>query len=515
MNGRHLRSLAWTRSPRKRKRATTDLSDPSSHGGQKQARVRTTSRILNAQKEGHTDTRSEIATPGDGPQSMSVVTQEMESSALGPCNLLIHNLYLLQEVVARRHSDPKELATALCTVSACICKLILAMQSSKDAQDAGPSPANGSGMRRHEGSAAFPKPLEDVNTTILAIRQAFPSLLRGLHRLNNLPGGPQARGQVIWNLSKIFDSLLEKIYSLSTVHSSQRPKTAPRVPKSCTNTQLSVTTSPEETQSRSKTRTPCQACRRRHRKCDGRVPTCRNCENWRMQCKRDTQPASGNTTSSKSSPSITTTPESALALCELATTMMRCLDATIPSHTDVLEGFLFLLLKRVGEALKVFVFEDGIIQDAEVDATGSIAPKETPTNHQAIQAQAPCLIYLLEEAKSITLTLNSQPHAIPTFTQLLQQSRTSSSTPSTMNLSNHAQIRLQHTLLTAVFGNQTTSDFQATFTPPDTPIGESMAAKSGEGIRPEGVKDWFKQEVWRIIGWDALRQAIQLGEDKR
>lgn len=195
--------------------------------------------------------------------------------------------------------------------------------------------------------------------------------------------------------------------------------------------------------------------------------------------------------------------------------MMRCLDVTIPSHTEVLDGFLFLLLKRVGEALKVFVFEDGIIQELEVDDIKSTAPKETATNHQAIQAQAPCLIYLLEEAKSITLTLNSQPHAIPTFTRLPQQSRTSSSPPSTMNFSNHAQIRLQHTLLTAVFGDQTRSDFQATFTPPDTPIGENITARSSEGIRAEGVRDWFKQEVWRIIGWDALKQTIQLGEDKR
>ena len=42
-----------------------------------------------------------------------------------------------------------------------------------------------------------------------------------------------------------------------------------------------------------------------------------------------------------------------------------------------------------------------------------------------------------------------------------------------------------------------------------------MTAKFSEEIRAEGVKDWFKQEVWRIVGWDALKRAIQLGEDKR
>ena len=42
-----------------------------------------------------------------------------------------------------------------------------------------------------------------------------------------------------------------------------------------------------------------------------------------------------------------------------------------------------------------------------------------------------------------------------------------------------------------------------------------MTAKFSEGIRTEGVRDWFKQEVWRIVGWDALKRAIQLGEDKR
>ena len=513
-DGTILRTLAWTRSPRKRKRTTTDLVEASSQEGQKRARVRTTPTISSAQKVGRTGTRLEIATSENALQEVSVLTEEIEGSALRPCNHLIHNLYLLQQVVAHSDPDHKELTTALCGVSASICKLILATHSSKNVQIAGPSPVNESEIREHDRSAALPGPFEDVKATVLAIRRAFPSLLEGLHRLNSLPSSTQARGQVIWSLTKIFDVLLEQIDSLCTVHSPQLPKVAPRVSKSRTKTQVLVTAT-QETQSRPKTRTPCQACRSRHRKCDGRVPTCRNCENWRTQCKRDTHPDSGNATSSKSSPSITSPPESALRLCELAKTMMKCLDVAIPSHTEVLEGCLFLLLKRVGEALKVFVFEDGIIQDLQVDAIRSTAAKETATNHQAVQAQAPCLIYLLEEAKSITLTLNSQPHSTPIFTELPQQSRTLSSTLSTTNLSNHAQIRLQHTLLTAVFGDQTRSDFQATFIPPDTPIGESMTAKFSECTRGEGIRDWFKQEVWRIIGWDALRLAIQLGEEKR
>ena len=460
------------------------------------------------------DTRLEIETSEDAFQEVSVVTEGIERSALRPCNLLIHNLYLLQDVMAQRSSDHKELATVLCGVSAGICKLILAIHSSKDIKDAESSLVNESKIREHDGSAALSRPSEDVKATVLAIRRAFPNLLEGLHRLNSLPGGPQARGQVIWSLTRIFDVLLEQIYSLSTVRPPQPPKTAPRVPKSRTKTQVLVTAA-QETQSRPKIRTPCQACRSRHRKCDDRVPTCRNCESWRTQCKRDIHPISGNATSSKSSSPITSPPESVLTLCELVTTMMRCLDVTIPSHTEVLEGFLFLLLKRVGQALKVFVFDNGILQEPEVDGIGSTTPKGTATNHQAIQAQAPCLVYLLEQAQLFTINLNFQPQAIPNSTELPQKPRTPSSTPSTMTLSNHAQIRLQHTLLTAVFGNQTRSDFQAAFTAPTTPIGEIMTAKFGEGIRAEGVQDWFKQEVWRIIGWDALKRAIQLGEDTR
>ncbi len=504
-----------TRSPRKRKRTATDLAEASSHGGQKQARIWTTSTISSAQKEGHTDSRLELGTSADSLREMSVVIERIESSALRPCNPLIHSLYLLQGALARRNPDPKELATALCGVSASICKLILVMHSSKDMQNAKQSPVQESEVRKHGGSAALSTPSEDFKTTLLAIRQAFPNLLEGLHRLDNLPGCPQARGQVVWSLTKIFEGLLEQIYSLSTVHASQPPKSAPRVSKSRTETRLLITATPEETQSRPKTRVPCQACRKRHRKCDGRVPTCRNCECWKTQCKRDIHPSSGNASLSKSPPPFTTPPESAVTLCELTITMMRCLDVTIPSHMEVLEGFLFLLLKRVGQALKVFVFEDGILQDLEFDGVGSTAPNGTATNHQVIEAQAPCLIYLLEQAQSFTLTLNFQPQAIPNSGELPQKPTTPSSTPSSTTLSNHAHIRLQHTLLTAVFGDQKRSDFQAAFTPPNAPIGENMTAKFSEEIRAEGVRDWFKQEVWRIIGWDALKRAIQLGEDKR
>ena len=471
--------------------------------------------MSSAQKESHMDNRLELGISEDSLRAISVATESIERSALRPCNPLIHNLYLLQDVLAQRDSDPKELATALRGVSASICKLISAMHRSKDVQNGRPSPVNKSDVRKQDGSEALSSLCEDVKTTLHAIRQAFPSLLEGLHRLSNLPGGSQARGQVVWSLINIFDCVLEQIYSLSTVHASQPPKTTPRISKSCTKTQRLVSAKPEDAQSRTKTRTPCQACRKRHRKCDGRVPTCRNCEYWNTQCKRDILPSSGDATSSKSPPSFTTPAESALALCELTITMMRCLDVTIPSHTEVLEGFLFLLLKRVGQALTVFVFEDGILQDPDLIDIGSTPPNGTAANHQVAEAQAPCLIYLLEQAQSLTLPLNLQPQAISTSTELPQKPATPSSTPSNTTLSNHAHIRLQHTLLTAVFGEQTRSDFQAAFTLPNAPIGENMTAKFSEGIRAEGVRDWFKQEVWRIIGWDALKRAIRSGEDKR
>ena len=505
-----LRTLASTRSPRKRKRAATDFAEASSDGSQKQAKVRTTSALTSAQKEDHTDSRLEVATSKDCLRGMSVLTEGIESSALRPCNLLIRNLYLLQEVLAQRDSDPKELATALCDISSSICNLILAMHSSKDLQHARPSLVGKPEVRNHNGSAAPSRPCEDVKTTLLAIRQAFPSLLEGMHRLNNLPGGSQARGQAIWSLIKIFDGLLDQIYSLSTAQASQPPDNAPRASKSRTKTQLLVTATPEETQSRSKTRTPCQACRKRHRKCDSRIPTCRNCECWKMQCKRDIHPCSGNAPSSKSRPTFTTPPEDALILCELTIAMMRCLDVTIPSDMEILEGFLFLLLKRVGQALKVFVFEDGILQDPEVDSIGSTAPNGIATNHQATEAQAPCLIYLLEQAQSFTTTLSIQPQANPKSTELPQNPtlRSSSTTLSTLACS-----RLQHTLLTAVFGDQTRNDFQAALSPPKPTISDEVSAKFSEGIRAEGVKDWFKHEVWRIVGWDALREVLRMGED--
>ncbi len=469
--------------------------------------------ISSAQKEGHTDSRLEVATSVDYLRGMSVVTERIESNALRPCNPLIHNLYLLQEVLAQRNSDPKHLATALCDVSSSICKLISAMHSSKDLQNAKPFPVNKSEIRKHDGSAAFSRPCEDVKTTLLAIRQAFLSLLEGLHRLNNLPGGSQVRGQVIWSLIKIFDGLLDQIYSLSTVPATEPPKTAPRVSKSRIKTQVLVTATPEETQSRPKTRIPCQACRKRHRKCDGRVPTCQNCECWKTQCKRDIHPSSGNAPPPKSSPVFTTPPESALTLCELTTTMMRSLDMTTPSHMEVLEGFQFLLLKRVGQALKVFVFEDGILQDPEVNDIGSTAPNPTATNHQAIEVQAPCLIYLLEQAQSFTTNLHTPPQAILKSTELPQKPTSRSSTPSTTTLSTLARSRLQHTLLTAVFGDQTKTDFEAALSSPKPTISEEVSAKFSEGIRAEGVKDWFKHEVWRIVGWDALRGVLQVGEE--
>lgn len=425
----------------------------------------------------------------------------------------LEHLYKLQEVSAQMTLDPKELATALCHTSSGICQLISAIDCSRDPQDARTvTVARSSTSRHRKVPHANPDTLEDSNwNKLYAVSKAFPCLLKGLRKLDNMPEGYMVRGQVIWSFVKIFDDLLERICDLSAAQASETPITMPHTMGPRTQDLQQAIANSDQMPADPSRRSTCLACIERNSKCDQQVPTCKDCARLKTDCKRGTPLQF---TRAASQPTLfIAPPENALRLCELVITLMALLNTTNATDVEVLEGFIFLLLQRVGQGMKKFVFgfeEDEDSQEEGIDSTQTRVRTnpghQIPPNQEVTEAQAPCLIWILEQACAFTANLNPPAPTGRTSNRFTAKSTTTS-------LSTIAHHRLQRTLVTAVFGAQMRAEFQPALEPRDTPLDEEMCAQFSQGIKEHGVKDWFKHEVWRILGWDVLKGHLEFLDD--
>ena len=195
-------------------------------------------------------------------------------------------------------------------------------------------------------------------------------------------------------------------------------------------------------------------------------------------------------------------------LCRLFVTLMASLNTTISAHQKVMEGILFFLLDRVGRVLNVFVFggETGSYHNKCLPETTTInGDTELEEEVILIEAEAPGLVWILEQAMTfIRQHRNPRVAAGSTAeTQQLQARPEEECIMDRLSLADHVQKKLQNTLLKAVFNEDAISFEDRLREPPNPGIylnGQRPVANE------ENVRDWFKQEVWRIVGWDVLRK---------
>ncbi|KAL2048122.1 hypothetical protein N7G274_000033 [Stereocaulon virgatum] len=365
----------------------------------------------------------------------------------------LEHLFKLQEILAQREYDPGQLATALCHTSTGIFQLIASVDCSKGPLDAwAATVAQSTGSRNQKSPTNTPDLLPDSNGNKLrVVSTAFPCLLKGLRKLDTSPDCGTARGHVIWSFVKVFDVLLGRICDLSAAQAS-----------------INV------------------------------VP---------LQSTRFT-----------SQPTSYTLPsDNVLRLCELAVTLIKILDTTRATDLEILEGFTFLLLQRVGRGLNKLVFgaEDvELFREQRVHSMHASSSESSGhsvlADQKLVEAQAPCLIWILERTWAVTAKLSQS-------SRIKQISNSSpiglTPTSATTSLSTVARHRLQHTLIAAVFGDQVRADFQPALKPAGTPPEEEMFARFEGEIKSYGVKDWFKHKVWRLIGWEVLKGHLEFQED--
>ena len=209
-----------------------------------------------------------------------------------------------------------------------------------------------------------------------------------------------------------------------------------------------------------------------------------------------------------SAESILRNPER-MILCRLFVTLFASLDTLKQSRNDLKEGAMYILLTRAGSILGTFVFGDDQSGNRQtiLNRSTQIEDNNGPTGLLiTMQTEARHIIWILERVMHL--------HGLPTARRLPNRTinaktnkpPSKNSVPTAMEpLAYQAQIKLQNTLLKAIFGNDNTT-FEERFRAPDDP---GFDPGSDIAVVEEGnVKNWYKQEIWRLIGWDILQKSI-------
>lgn len=292
-----------------------------------------------------------------------------------------------------------------------------------------------------------------MNAKLKIAAFTFHCLLESLRKIENSTEGSLFRGQVIYGCVEIFRDLLQHVCTLSVIHADHKLA----------------------------------------------LPLAHNSLSTRILQQAEVPPQHNSSSTEKSG--------SIWKLCNLLLNLASNLDTNRSSHNEILEGLLYFLISRVGAALKIFVFENDYPEDfLGVPSSGSQITAIHPDYEQDrrnAKTQAAYLVHLLD-------------HLIP-FAR--EGSRDASHSPSPrpatppfgiaqQKLTKIPSSALQDTLLHVIFGaSAEPTDFSDALIPPTPPeenlrhdVADKLLGESEEG----GVEDWFKREVWRVVGWNAL-----------
>ena len=405
--------------------------------------------------------------------------------------------------MSQSRPDSTALAEILCRTSNCVCRLISTIELGECppvAKSASSGKSSLEQVRITHADLGFSS--GTVTDRLSAIAQAFPLLLIGLDKLELMPEGSSVKGQITWSLVKIFEEILERICDLSAAHTQGiQTVTAKNCADSAQALQESVATSDSFPVAK-KLRETCQPCRQRHRKCSGGKPRCQNCVKANRVCKKGVPVEFAATTITKGLSKPPT--ESILRFCEFAIMLVGHLDTSKTTHEEVMEGFLFFLLQKLGQQLKSYTV--GTQADWGAEDTDAQGKTRSKNDCEFTEAQAQCLIWIYEQVQ--TYTKPAQTKSCSKVTDL-------SSASSRTSLSIIEQHRFQNTMLKAVFGDKVTRDYRPVLTPPSSPLNDGFFDRLAGDLSETqiGMNDWFKREIWRVVGWDVLRGKLKWERD--
>ncbi|KAJ4987661.1 hypothetical protein SVAN01_06828 [Stagonosporopsis vannaccii] len=206
----------------------------------------------------------------------------------------------------------------------------------------------------------------------------------------------------------------------------------------------------------------------------------------------------------------------ARALAHLLIGLLGFLEKTNPMHQQIFDGFVYLLLERVGQRLFYCTFGRHRASTIEGDLEPVLLPfsaedvQKVELEALGIHLEVKALILVLERAMGLAPN-HMNPHSSNISRNQRNQGRTLSlrtlPAASKARLSPVAKERLQRTLITCMYGDKAEDEFLDVLTKP-LPSMRLGSLQNVATIEDKDVKEWYKKEVWRLVGWDVLAREV-------
>lgn len=307
----------------------------------------------------------------------------------------------------------------------------------------------------------------DVISTLRVIERSYPSLLHCLKKLSTAGEGNAGAGLVLHHIILLFKSVLNGLH----LHSTATAKEA--------------------------------IARARPPKAKGRTKTNKT-----------------KTTQVSASADHVGDDNIARQITHLLEAMVLSLDPSIQEQCNLLEGFLFLTLDRVGKMLCLFVLGDLQsscqlrLDPVELPLPGGLTQTQNDEiTKKGAECEARHLVVILEKALAFTDQNKERMAAISTnkastcnLFKTIEQDTVGdkSATHVVPSITERVRTKLQNTLLRAVFGDQDPS-FKDSLPAPEIP--ESIPGPVEQDTKTDDTPEWFTREVWRLLGWEILSRA--------
>jgi hypothetical protein len=202
----------------------------------------------------------------------------------------------------------------------------------------------------------------------------------------------------------------------------------------------------------------------------------------------------------------------ARALAHLLIAFLGFLDKNDQIHQQLFDSFVYLLLERVGQHLFYCTFK----RHRDVNTAHSLEPLPEPkdqveksrqeTEALGTRFEVKALVLVLERAMGLAPGhMNPQNPRPNCNTTRLSRNLSLKNLPSAsrIRLSAAAKDRLQRTLITCMYGEKGDDEFLDVLTKP-VPCTRLGSLQKVAKVEDKDVEEWYKKEVWRLVGWDVL-----------
>jgi hypothetical protein len=194
--------------------------------------------------------------------------------------------------------------------------------------------------------------------------------------------------------------------------------------------------------------------------------------------------------------------------------LMGLLDKANAIHQRIFDGFAFLLLERVGRRLYYCTFgchRSTAMEDELAPVPEPIEPADTAkqdVESLGTRLELKALILILERAMGLA------PHHMNPPSNRTAKNPPSNRLGRTLSmktlpaapkgrLSTIAKDRLQRTLVNCMYGRSDDDEFLDVLTKP-VPAIRIASLQNVAKINNRDVEQWYKEEIWRLVGWDIM-----------